>query len=366
MEQIVRIIETFWQLLEQLREEYPNELLLQLPEITLTAIFVTILVILMMVRNRRKTAIKKPDKNDQELMNVLTNQIAQIKRTSPAELQSPDLSSPHISSPGGIHNDWFDNLQNRLNEHGAKGSPFANALEDLRDLVQGGTADKAIEALDTLSQENTDAGNQLKNQSEQHLLGATIARITAGDLALDLENIEAAVQHYRQAIETVPMGHDALLAECLNNHAMALYRNDEHDKALISFRRALKLLERFKGPNDTDVASVLNNLAMLYYEKGDGNAARPLYERALKIDEAADGADSLAVATDLNNLGLLLKHQNLADEAEPLLRRALNIKEKALSADHPSLVTGLRNYAALLRAQGRDEEASELDTRIPS
>ena len=188
---------------------------------------------------------------------------------APASKVHSDEETPQVTLPGGIHDGWFDGLQNRLNDFGAADSPFAKNFETIRKPLLGGTAEKSIAAMDVVSKEDAATGRALRTESDQHLLGAAIASIAAGDLELALQNMEVAVQHFSLAIEMIPFGHDALMAESLNKFGIAQYRSgqiENFDKAVISLRRALKLTERTSGPNHPDVASVLNNLAMLYFE----------------------------------------------------------------------------------------------------
>ena len=251
----------------------------------------------------------------------------------------------------------------RLTEIAEADGETATALSDIQAALDSGRFGDALEDLERLGEDRTQHGRETRRLAEHQLTAGTLARLVAGDLALAARDPEAAERHYRLAIEALPSGAETLLAECLNKHGTAAYRADRLEVAAMSFRRAVKLLERLKGSQDGDVATALNNLAMLYYTRGDLKAAEPLYRRALDIDEATQGEDSAAVATDLNNLALLLKHQKRAEEAEPMLKRALEIKEKVLDPGHPSLLTGLRNYAAILRLLSRDEEATLFERR---
>jgi len=251
----------------------------------------------------------------------------------------------------------------RLAEIAETDGSAEESLVNVQNALNTGEFDEALDALDKLGSEKTSAGREMRHEAERRLMAAALTRLVAGDLALAARDSETAERHYRLAIESLPTGADSLLAECLNKHGTAAYRANRLDVAAMSFRRAVKLLERLKGSNDGDVATALNNLAMLYYARGDYNAAEPLYRKALSIDEALGGENDANVATDLNNLALLLKQLDRAGEAEPLLKRALEIKERALEIGHPSLITGLRNYATVLRSLGREEEAEAFERR---
>lgn len=257
----------------------------------------------------------------------------------------------------------LNDMRLRLAEIAEARQSSEDELSDVLAALDAGRFDDALAALDKIGRETSEKGRATRQLAERQLTAATLARLVAGDLALAARDPETAERHYRLAIEALPAGAEALLAECLNKHGTAAYRADKLEVAAMSFRRAVKLLERLKGHQDPDVATALNNLAMLYYARGDLNAAEPLYRRALDIDETVTGENSTAVATDLNNLALLLKKQNRIAEAEPLLKRALEIKEQRLEAGHPSLLTGIKNYAAVLRLMKRDTEAEALDKR---
>ncbi|MBC8239796.1 MAG: tetratricopeptide repeat protein [Alphaproteobacteria bacterium] len=261
----------------------------------------------------------------------------------------------------------LDDLRQRMDEI-ASGLDTDDAvllarLSEARAALDGGSVEQAVAVLGSAGVAQSEIGRELRHQAGQRLMGATLLRLVAGDLEMAAQNIPAAAEHYREAIEAVPSGNEALLAECLNKHGTAMYRSRNAEAAAISFKRAAKLVERVKGANHPDVATALNNLAMLYYVTGEFSAAEQLYQRALGIDEYALGPDATAVGTDLNNLALLYKKQGRLEDAEPLMKRALAIKTKHFDPGHPSLLTGLRNYAALLRALGREEEAESFEVR---
>lgn len=246
----------------------------------------------------------------------------------------------------------------------APGHPQLNAVvEEAARALNAGEFGRAIELLGRVGDQEADAGGELRKTAERHLSAAATAKGVAGDLHMAQMAYQDAAICYRQALDALPAGSDALLSECLNKHGTATYQAGDLDSAAASFGQALAMLEKALGADHADVATALNNLALLHYSRGDYKSAEPLYKRALAIDEKALGEDNPGVATDLNNLALLFKKQGKFKEAEPLLKRALAIKEKAFDPGHPSLVTGLKNYAALLRALDRGDEAAKYEAR---
>ncbi len=346
-----------------------------LPFRELAVIVVAVAIVIGLLSGRRmfRASATPPPPVQKEPLQQLTTDRATLDPENPAltgyrqMLESRGIAATEQHALIREYAGQLDDLRHRMDEIssglGVGDDAVATSLSEARMALDGGSVDQAVAVLGAVGVAQSDAGRALRHQAEQRLMGATLARLVAGDLEMAAQNIPAAAEHYRDAIEAVPPGNDALLAECLNKHGTAMYRSRNAEAAAISFKRAAKLVERVKGANHPDVATALNNLAMLYYVTGEFVAAESLYKRALDIDEYALGPDATAVGTDLNNLALLYKKQERLEEAEPLMKRALEIKTKHFDPGHPSLVTGLRNYAALLRALGRDEEAESFEVR---
>lgn len=349
------------------------ERLTGLPFAALVAIVVAAAVLLGLVAGRRMFHSPAPGvKEPEEPLQQLTTDRATLDPENPAltgyrqMLEAQGVAATEQHTLIREYAAQLDEIRQRIGEMmegSSDDEALAARLGDARGALAGGDLDQAVMVLNDIGQTETDTGRTLRQQADQRLMGATLSRIVAGDLKMAARDIVAAGELYRQAVESVPPGNEALLAECLNKHGTAMFRSRNPDAGAISFRRAVKLIERVKGNHHPDVATALNNLAMLYYAQGEYAAAEPLYERALGIDEQALGAEATAVATDLNNLALLYKRQDRLDKAEPLMKRALEIKSKHFDPGHPSLVTGQRNYASMLRALGRDEEAESFEAR---
>ena len=141
-------------------------------------------------------------------------------------------------------------------------------------------------------------------------------------------------------------------AETLNNLALSLREEGNHEAARPLLERALAINEKALGPEHAATATSVNNLALLLRDQGDLAAARPLFERALAGVEKAFGAEHPATAASLGNLGLVLKDEGDLAVARSLLERALAIDEKALGADHPDTANDLSNLALLLKQAG--------------
>ena len=258
-----------------------------------------------------------------------------------------------------------DAVDARLATLEGRGGDLAASVLSIRQLLESGDRETALETLRALGDSEHRAARDLRDRARTQSVGASTIKLATGDMCMGLEDFAAASQQFSQAIEALPREQDSMLAECLNKHGLASYHAGKLDDAASSFKRAGRVLERIRGLNHPDVATTLNNLAMVHQVRGDLAAAESLYQRALKIDEAAigneEGGQSLDVAADLNNLALLYMNQHLYEDAAPLLQRSLDIKEALLDVDHPSLDTGRRNYAELQRALSETDATGASD-----
>jgi tetratricopeptide (TPR) repeat protein len=246
------------------------------------------------------------------------------------------------------------------------GEGLADSQRQALAALEAGEFEKAITMTEKLGVQEGEEGRRFKDRAQKMLQASATAKIVAADLYMVLIAPENARELYEQAVDELPPTADERRAEVLNKLGTACYQSGDHDNAVKSFTRGLRLLEKTLGNDHPDVATSLNNLALIHYSKGRFELAEPLYRRALMIDERVLGYDHPGVATDLNNLALLYKKQGNLDAAEPLLKRALSIKERTFDPGHPSLVTGLKNYASLLRSLGRGDEAKEYEDRAAS
>lgn len=257
----------------------------------------------------------------------------------------------------------FKEMRGRLRDVQPGNPELETKVEATRDALDEGDFSDALDMINMIGESEGHEGERMHRHAIKHLMASANARVVAGDLLMARMDYVAATVCYQKAVECLPAFQEDLNAEFLNKHGTAAYQSGDHKAAIVSFERALGLLQKRLGKNHPDVAAALNNLALLHYSRGNYDAAEPLYERSLKIDEQILGPDHTGVATDLNNLALLYKKQGDLEKAEPLLKRALDIKEKNFDPGHPSLVTGLKNYASVLKSMGRGEEAETYDAR---
>ncbi len=130
----------------------------------------------------------------------------------------------------------------------------------------------------------------------------SVARIhnVLGNVALDQEQIDRAMGHYRVAIEIRRrLGNRYGVASVLNNLALCSHARGELDEAEALFTESLSL---YREVDDRwSAGSSLGNLASLALTRGDAPRARDLYQASLDIRREL--GDLRGVGLALNGLG---------------------------------------------------------------
>jgi tetratricopeptide (TPR) repeat protein len=130
----------------------------------------------------------------------------------------------------------------------------------------------------------------------------SIARIhnVLGNVALDQEQIDRAMEHYRLAIEIRRgLGNRSGVASVLNNLALCSHARGQLNEAEALFTESLSL---YREIDDLwSAGSSLGNLASLALTRGDAQRARDLYQESLDIRREL--GDLRGVGLALNGLG---------------------------------------------------------------
>ncbi|WP_254168523.1 DUF2225 domain-containing protein [Chryseosolibacter histidini] len=123
-------------------------------------------------------------------------------------------------------------------------------------------------------------------------------------------------------------------------------------KALESYLRALRLLDKFDNP--AQKAGILNNAGVLYEDDGDNVRAEQYYKEALTIFREMKNARQITMV--LTNLGIVYDHDNRPKEALACFAEAENLrKENNLLPSNPLHL----NIGNSLMHSGRATEALE-------
>jgi tetratricopeptide (TPR) repeat protein/energy-coupling factor transporter ATP-binding protein EcfA2 len=206
---------------------------------------------------------------------------------------------------------------------------YAEALEGYK--ADGNVEDElaALEALAMLNLENenyeavlayVDQGTTLAQEIDNPQREGRLL-IILGDLQVTLGRWEGAEIAYREAINALQPANAWLdIGLTLDKLGVLYLENDQPQDAIITWERAIPILERAERPDL--VRTVYSRLGAAHGEMMEWDQAQASYNHALELGQAAH--DDQAIFEQLNNLGTLLEASGRRDEALLYYRRALH------------------------------------------
>jgi tetratricopeptide (TPR) repeat protein len=161
------------------------------------------------------------------------------------------------------------------------------------------------------------------------------------------DDYEKALNYFEKALHLKP--NDKLTKSSLHNNIGLVYaRQDQIDQALNHFNKAL---ENTSLP--LHVACVHHNLALIYSKQGQYEDELQHYEKALQIRTNQLPTNHLQMASLLNNIGIAYSDVNEYDRALSNLRKALEIRIKLLPDNHIDVA---RSYANIGTVYAKTQE----------
>jgi tetratricopeptide (TPR) repeat protein len=166
--------------------------------------------------------------------------------------------------------------------------------------------------------------------------------------------------------------HDAATQRALLERMVRVLNEQFPEVEYVSWRRCKELLPHVQAYATLiaqhqvifpEAGYLLTKAGWYLREQAQYTQAAHVLQRALTMVERSLGSDDSYLGVILNNHTLLYRAQGRYEAAEPLYRRALAICEKALPPDHPDTAATLENYANLLRKMNRQAEAQTLEQR---
>lgn len=173
-------------------------------------------------------------------------------------------------------------------------------------------------------------------------------------LETNLASIKAAVQQQEKAAT-------GRRIEALNEEALALHEQGQHEAAGRLYERLLPQVEAYFGQDSSETARILASLADSRAARRQYAQAETLYQRALGIHEHQH--DQIAQAEVLNGLATTFYYRRQYGKAEPLFLRALERLESEYGPEHPALLPLLDNLDALYQTLGRPAQAEAFRRR---
>ena len=144
-----------------------------------------------------------------------------------------------------------------------------------------------------------------------------------------------------------------------NRIGMVYYSQDEYEKALGYFGRALKIRERKPDLYYPEIATTYNNIGGVYRKQGKYRMALELYDKALEIQKENLNSNRLRMADTYNNKGVSFRYESLFEESLDCHLMALEIREDVLGTNHPDTAISYSNIGTTYRYLGNYDKALE-------
>jgi tetratricopeptide (TPR) repeat protein len=148
-------------------------------------------------------------------------------------------------------------------------------------------------------------------------------------------------------------------AAALEQVAAELLLLQRFKEAEATHKRAIAILEKNPGPNQSELITALKNLAFQYWMQGRLPETEPLRKRVLVILQQEWGPQHPLVAEALIQLAELYGDATRFDEAIALYARAQPILDHAFGANHAKSIEAVVAFATLLARRGRYRDAEE-------
>jgi tetratricopeptide (TPR) repeat protein len=136
--------------------------------------------------------------------------------------------------------------------------------------------------------------------------------------------VDAAVDHYQQALDLCPDDELKEKATTLNNMAGVKANQGDIEGAIVLWQQDLEISERIGDVKGK--AATLNNMAQVMADQGDIEGAIALWQQSLEIQERI--GDVKGKAATLNNMAQVMADQGDIEGAIALWQQSLEIQER--------------------------------------
>ncbi len=178
-----------------------------------------------------------------------------------------------------------------------------------------------------------------------------------------LDEYPKATEHIKKAIaidKAVNGQNSAELAESYYIFASILRNQKKYAKALEYQNKSYSSLQKnIEGPHPGKSAN-LNNLAILYQDLGKNQKAISSYRKALKINKELYGKEHFRVTNNATNIARLYTEEGQLDSALTYNTYALKTTRDLLPPGHPQVVRILHNHASIFNRKGNYVKSDSL------
>lgn len=191
-------------------------------------------------------------------------------------------------------------------------------------------------------------------------------RQTLGGVYLSLGEYAATRLHYTRALEILrkEKGPEDSAALRLMSQLADLLRNaGQYGEADKLASETLEIQRRTLGPEHPETVGTLNRLGVIRRYQGRFAEAQEFYRQALGIRRRISGPEDPYTLDVMNNLAVAYQMGGKPAEAEALQSETLRLRERVLGPEHPNTVLSMNHLAVIHKNGGRLAEAETLCAR---
>ncbi|PWA51438.1 tetratricopeptide repeat (TPR)-like superfamily protein [Artemisia annua] len=241
------------------------------------------------------------------------------------------------------------------------GDDFEKNLEELfseiKSMIQMGNKGDAIDLLEAnyeAVREQMVAGGKGVEEA------ATLDVIALGYMAIgDFKMVESVLNKLNEIVHD--LSDDEPLLDSILTHMGSMHSAlGRFEKSMLSYKRALQILERNHGSNSTSLVMPLLGMGKALGSAGRATKAIDIYHRTISILESNLGAESKELVVPLTALGNLLLNEGKAEDAENAFTRIVGIYTQLYGKDDERVGMAMCSLANAKCAKGDAEAAIKL------
>lgn len=156
------------------------------------------------------------------------------------------------------------------------------------------------------------------------------------------------------------------LSILLENYGSILLKLGYHDRALHTFREALRINKTRQPQDIQQIARIYSNIGTIYSSMHQYLPALEYFRYAFKIQRRITLANSADLAATCNNIGIVYTNLSKHKLAHKYYSEAFSIALRSLPCNHPSVQLYLRNRNAYLKATPTHDNKKASLKKIPS
>lgn len=258
----------------------------------------------------------------------------------------------------GDHNDSLKTYMTSLNFARSK---FGESLEVaacmncigvLHYIMPKGDSDTALEAL------KTSIRLRVSILGDEHIdVGTTWNNI--GRIYFQQGKYDKAMDSYRRAlrIRRREQGDSVDVAATIFNIGQVYHQQGDRDRALRHYQEFLKLAKKHFGDYHRDICIVTTCIGQVLHEKKDFQKALKAFHHALKIGRVSLGSVHAEIAITLNKLGNLYYETGDLDSALKAYHQGLQVERTVLEPGNPNICVTYTNIAEIHKQKSEFEKA---------